>query len=164
MLRSALPDDDLLPAPVDEEFGSRSVPGIAGLLLGTVTPRPYPINIYNLDDQSHSGIAGTLYPDGRYVPLPATGVGVSLSRTGQLPTTRYWEDFRQTFVEGTIVWDSTVVDSIDHNRGPNLSHLRVWDGTLMGEWPDNPPRAERVVNPEKAREAAAEAEREKQWT
>lgn len=149
-------DDDFFQREPTEDWSSRPVPGIPGLLLGLVKPSPYPINIYNLDDDSVSGLAGTLFPDGTFVPLPSTGVGLTLSRTGAFPTNLYWEDRAQQFVTGWVVWDSTVNDSLDHAVGPHGSHRRVWDASILGDWPNHPPRAGRVVNPEKARLAEGE--------
>jgi len=148
-------DDDL----VDDEY----VPGVAGLLLKQVDPRLYPINIYQIDGQKQSGIAGTLYPDGQFVPLPRTGVQLTLERTGHRPETWWWDERTAKFAGGELVWDSTIHGSIELSPvgGP---HKRMWDGSITGPWPTNPPRASRPVSPEKAREAARELQETEQWS
>jgi hypothetical protein len=37
-----------------------------------------------------------------------------------------------------------------------IRRRRLYDGTLLGEWPAHPPRYSKPVNPEKARLAAEE--------
>jgi hypothetical protein len=154
----ALDELDETPTP-DDDYGSRPVPGVGSLLLNQVEPRLYPINIYEKDDESASGLAGTLLPDGTFVPLPATGVRRHLERTGRYPETVYWDEVVARKVPGYIVWDGAVNGSIQHGVGKTPTR-RMWDGSITGEWPNHPPRAERIVSPEKARYAAEYAAQE----
>jgi hypothetical protein len=157
-------DEDELVAD-DDEFASRPVPGIGALLTGTLKPKPYPFNFYFIDDESYSGIAGTLHPDGRVAMLPWHGsAGDARHNKQPAPKTRYWEDACACFREGGLVWDGVVAGSIEHGDSFDEPHRRLWDASITGDWPNHPPRAEKLVNPEKAREAAEEAERDRrEW-
>ena len=141
-------DDELVKLPQDES--AEFVPGVASLLLKVVAPRPYPINIYNFDNDKASGIAGTLYPDGTFKPLPPRAMPRE---------TLYWDEVLAKKVPGDVVWDGVVTGTLELSvDGP---HRRVVDvNSITGMWPVNPPRPDRLVSPEKAREAALEAERE----
>lgn len=162
-------DDDFTDSQDDQpppwdEFSSRPVPGLGGLLVGTVKPAPYPINIYNIDDDSSSGIAGTLHPDGTMDVLPVESAGRARHEQLPPPTTRYWDDVCACFRTGEVVWDGIVAGSIDHSADPEQPNRRLWDASITGEWPNHPPKAEKLVNPEKARLAALEAEKDKaEW-
>ncbi len=134
---------------LDATLSGEPVPGIPGLLVGAVRPRPYPINIYNLDNQKESGIAGTLYPDGSFVALPTANVPRGV---------RAWNHELKIFEDYEVVWDGVVSGSVEVSVDPEQPHTRKFDSQLIGPWPNHPPKAERVVNPEKARLAALENE------
>ncbi len=135
-----------------DSYASRPVPGIGMLTLGLVTPKPYPINIYNLDNDSSSGILGTLYPDNTFVALPSRQPG---------RISRAWNEGTKAFENHEVVWDGVVAGSIELSiDGP---HRRTFDASVTGPWPINAPRPERLVNPEKARAAAQEAEESSRW-
>lgn len=158
-------EDESLDPALEDEYASRPTLGIGGILTGTARPKPYPFNFYFIDDESHSGIAGTLYPDGRVEMLPWTGsVGDRRHQNLPAPTTRYWEDQCACFRTGELVWDGVVAGSIEHGDAFDEPHRRLWDASITGDWPNHPPKADRLVNPEKAREAAEEAERDRrEW-
>jgi hypothetical protein len=121
------------------------VPGEQEAMSGAFLPRPYPLTVYQRTGDTTSGIAGTLYPDGRYVPLPPKQVD---------RTTRIWNHERNQFEMHEVAWDGVVAGSVICT--PGLPHRRLFDGALQGDWPTNPPRAARPVNPERAREIARE--------
>lgn len=163
MLLEELPVDEELEPDEGGEFASRPVPGMESLLAGRVQAKPYPINIYNLDNDSVSGLAGTLTPSREFHALPTmNGVQATIQRTGAYPTTRYWDDRLAQFVEGSVVWDGVVAGSVVLGLEPDQPHRRLWDGSVLGDWPHHPPRPSRIVNPVKARLAAEEAERERE--
>lgn len=150
----ALPQDDFEPFELDEFGLDLTVPGIPGLLLNEVKPKVYPINIYNLDGRKESGLAGTLYPDGTFVPLH----GRNLPRSGE-----HFDEQLKTKVPHSVEWDGNVVGCVaipvdDDEGGEPLR--RLCDGSILGPWPIHPPKPDRIVNPIRAREAALENERE----
>lgn len=152
MLGNAVtPHDDIIDDDPDFPVADETVPGLPGLLMGVVLPKPYPINIYNFDGQKESGLAGTLYPDGEFVPLPARNI----PRGGE-----HFDEELKRRVAHTVVWDGSVVGSVELSLDPDQPHTRRFDGSLIGPWPLHPPKPDRIVNPEKAREAALENERD----
>jgi hypothetical protein len=155
---AALPQDDDLDLDLDDELFEEEenydelVPGLPSLLLGLARPKPYPINIYNLDGRKESGIAGTLEPDGRFRPLP----GRNLPRLSE-----GFDEQVKAKVPHTVVWDSVVSGCVEFITDPDEPLLRrTCDGSVTGPWPVNPPKPERLVSVEKARLAAEENESE----
>jgi hypothetical protein len=122
----------------------RIIYGLESVFLNEVPRHPYPINIYNLDGDDTSGIAGTLHPDGTFAPLKVMPAP---------QPTRWWEDSVATFIYGVNSWNSCVAGGIELGA-KGEPHKRLYDGSLVGEWPNHPPRPGRLVNPEKARLAA----------
>lgn len=148
----ALPPDDQPVEPV--EFGSRWVPGLDTPL--ALALKPYPVNLYMVEGDSGSGIAGTLEPSGVFRPLPNVLVPQD---------SEYWCDMfvhpdtgklAAGFVESTVVWNGCVAhsikDGVDGDGDP--CKVRGENGSLLGEWPIHAPRHDRAVNPVKARLAA----------
>jgi hypothetical protein len=129
---------------LDDTELDETVYGLPSVLLGRVIPKPYPINIYNFDGRKESGIAGTLRPDGTFVALPQR----NLPRASE-----HWDEVLAAKVPHT----GTVELSVD----PELPSRRLTDASISGPWPISPPRWSKPVNPERAREAALEDERDR---
>lgn len=149
---AALPqdDDDLDLVDEDVDGFDELVPGLPSLLLGLVRRKPYPINIYNLDGRKESGLAGTLFPDGTFLPLPAR----SLPRRGE-----HFDEGLKTKLPHTIEWDGNVVGCVEVNADPDEPFMRrLCDGSILGPWPIHPPKPDRLVSVEAARRAAEESE------
>lgn len=113
------------PDPVPEP--SRDVPGFSSLSRGLVQPRPYPIQIYMLDGDDTSGIAGTLNPSGEYRPLVPMPCPHPIE---------WWDDNLKRKIAGICSWDGTNQGSLE--LGPTGGpHRRTWDCSLTGEWPNH---------------------------
>lgn len=123
-------------------YGERPVYGLSDVEENLIPATPFPITIYNLSGDKSSGIAGTLYPGGEFVPLP--------NLSAPQPT-RWWDDSCACFISGVTTWNGSNAGGIQLHGAPEGGHLRLYDGTLLGDWPINPPRPEKLVNPEKAR-------------
>jgi hypothetical protein len=150
---AALPQDDFddLELELDSELDGYdpSVPGMPGLLMGLVFPKPYPINIYNFDGRKESGLAGTLEPDGTFRPLPTRNI----PRGGE-----HWDEEVKAFLPHTVVWDGVVTGCVDLSLDPDEPSRRTCDGSVIGPWPLHPPKPDRLVSVEGARAAALENE------
>jgi hypothetical protein len=110
---------------------SRPVPGLGALHAGLL-PKPYPINIYMIDGDDTSGIAGTLFPDGTFKPL-------STERTPR--PVRWWDEDSKQWIDGICSWDGCVNGSLELGMDGDTPHRRVDDpNDLLGQWPLEPPR------------------------
>jgi hypothetical protein len=155
---ASTPDNDdfdlaaILELTEENEYGlDPTVFGIPSLLMGQVKPKPYPINIYNLDGRKESGLAGTLYPSGEFKALPTRNI----PRGGE-----HFDEGLKMKVPNTIIWDGSVVGCVEIPVDPDEPMRRLCDGSITGPWPLNPPKAERLVSVEGARAAAIENERD----
>lgn len=110
----------------------------------TVNPQPYPVDVYHEKDRKETGLAGVVSPgDYRSIaPAPAPQQG------------QHWEDECACFRPHTVVWNG--VGNGGAQKQADGTYKRIYDGSLMGEWPLNPPRESKMRNPEKARLAALE--------
>lgn len=133
----------------EEDFPTeppRIIYGLSDVEENNVPALGYPINIYNLSGDDTSGIAGTLYPSGEFKLLPVLPAPQPVS---------WWDEKCACFLHGTTTWNGNVGGGIQvGNPAEGEPHRRLYDGTLLGDWPLNPPRPEKLVNPEKARLAA----------
>jgi hypothetical protein len=158
-------DEDFQPPPEEDLdlYNSRPVAHLMEVLLKAIRPQPYPFNVF-YEPVSWSGVLGTFYPDGRFELLDTDTVEMRKFAKQPPKRTRFWSDSLATFVEGELVWDGAVNGGIEIPDDPEKPMRRLWDASITGPWPNHPPRAERIVNPEKAREAYAEAERDRrEW-
>lgn len=145
-------DFDTEGAPDTHEYGSRWVPGLT--TPPEVALKPYPVNIYQEEGDSGSGIAGTLYPDGRFAPLENVVVP---------DTCRYWvfmdldeQGKRQNgFRTAPVIWNGAVSQQLSHAQFEDGTpyKVRLETATLLGEWPFQQ-KYHGPVNPVKARLAA----------
>jgi hypothetical protein len=134
---------DPLAGMVDIEWPVYGLSDVLDLL--TTNPVPYPVDVYHEKDRKETGLAGVASP-GDYrslTPIPAP------------QQSQHWEDSCACFKPHTVVWNG--VGAGGAQKQTDGTYKRVYDGSLMGEWPLNPPREGKVVNPEKARLAALEA-------
>lgn len=103
---------------------------------------PYPYNVYAQEGRIESGLEGTVTPDGQFHPLP---------RIPAPQPTRWWEEACACFVEGVATWNGVVTGGIQHATAPEEPARRLYDGTLLGDWPLHPPKRERPqVDPVRA--------------
>lgn len=134
----------------EEEYPVREVLGIMDL--GTSRGRvAYPTTVYQTSGDDTSGIAGIIYPSGEFVAVEPPR-----------KTQRFWE-FDETltyekvegelneaglprvrgnsWTSGEVVWDGSVGGSIDtlaeDGDGNGPVNVRVYDATIMGDWPEN---------------------------
>jgi hypothetical protein len=139
-----LAKDDFSPVEGFTPIEERPVPGLASVAAGLVYTQPFAQSIYQLDGVKESGIAAVLEPDGT---LREVGPRAPLPRPA-----RFWDDEFRCWRVGSVVWDGCP----DPVQVTPDGLRRGYDASLMGEWPMNPPRPERPVNPEKARLVGSE--------
>jgi hypothetical protein len=125
----------------------RWVPGLITVSSGWRPP--YPMTVYALEGDDSSGIVGSIQPDGTFTPYQPN--------PSPRPV-RYWDDDLARFVTGTCVWDGSQTGSVELGAESTDPHRRLFDTSLLGEWPLHPPRPAKLVNPEKARLAGEEKE------
>ena len=105
---------------------------------------PYPVDIYQQGGDKGWGLGGHVPTRGTFVP----------TRIVPAPQpSQHWDIDIQGFIPHTVEWNGICAGGVIVVEGVAR---RIYDGTLMGEWPINPPKEGKVVNPEKARLAALE--------
>lgn len=131
-----------------EDWAPRWVPGLSTIARNLGFYRPAtPENVYAIEERSESGIVGTVHPDGSFV---------SLQTLTPEYRTLYWDDACACRVAGVVVWNGSAKGGLERTLEDGVVALRrTYDGTLLGDWPINAPRAEKQVNPERARIVAA---------
>lgn len=111
---------------------------------------PYAVDIYPAGGTKGMGLAGRLPARGAFehlVPTPAPQASV------------YWDDDVAAFVPSVVVWNGVCSGGVLHpEETPDGKWRRIYDGTLMGAWPNHPPKREPLRDPAKARLAALEAQ------
>lgn len=110
---------------------------------------PYPVDIYPSQGTKGMGLAGRLPTRGAFEHLPvnpAPQQGI------------WWDDDCACFRPSTVVWNGVATGGVLHPEEGDGHWRRLYDGTLMGSWPLNPPREAKPHDPLKARLAALEAQ------
>lgn len=111
---------------------------------------PYDVDIYPAGGTKGMGLTGRLPRRGAYQPIPAIPAPRSSA---------YWDDAVAAFVPSTVVWNGTCSGGVLRpDQTPDGKWRRIYDGTLMGEWPNHPPKREPMRDPVKARLAALEVQ------
>lgn len=129
-----------LKGTVDESWPVYGQDDIGALILD---PPPYPVDIYMNGKKEH-GLIGVVTAEGVFKATIDNVAPV---------TARHWEDDCACFRPHTVVWNG--VPGVVETDSAGVAR-RTSDGSLMGEWPINPPRKEKLRNPEKARLAGEE--------
>lgn len=117
--------------------------GVEDIHEGVAPVLPYPYTVYRRRGDITSGLAGTML-QGTFIPLIPDPPPY---------TTRWWDEVTATFIEGTCVWNGCAAGGVQLGE-EGEPHRRIYDGNLLGEWPNRPPRKDRAVNPEKAQKVA----------